>query len=167
LTCHCEESEACHADALIEEWHRQHGKPCEQEPEADYVSVSSPGSDSESVSTGSDRELAMAADFSREALAEEFDPLDEGEAPHQPLPEAGLWVHVKWGTWHQGSTNPSKLLCSRKLDLRSVRRYARMGAWPRSTVTWCATCLKRAQPDGAEAASIDVGSSTASEEDTD
>jgi hypothetical protein len=151
LACYCRDSQVCHADVIIELY-----KEALQSVEGERLATQeAPSSDSE----GSDDEASAAADSPRSRAARvEFQrsSIMDGVAAEErhcdadaitalmegPIPAHGLFVHAKIGTWHKGSSSSDKLACKRNTTTNGIQRYARMGAWPATSSTWCSDCKK-------------------------
>ena len=146
LVCHCKLSQSCHGDILVQAWHAQSDAGAFSGEGPDPEEETSSPSSSDSESEKSDQDLAVGAEFCREAIVNDIAAGAMSAGCPLELPAGGLWMHSKWGTWHKGCADLENIGCGRKLSESSLDRYLRMGAWPGRTVAWCQIRLKRAEP---------------------
>jgi len=143
LVCLCPLELKCHGDVLIKLFHEvTTSVPSTPVVDSPRSSSSDDELSDESTSTDlSDREKAAHVEASHEKVADELCEAAGEDDIAEELPEGGLWVHAKRGTWHIGSTDDEdKFMCSRARIFRGKCAYVRMGAWPMRTTAWCTPC---------------------------
>ena len=89
---------------------------------------------------------ALASDFSRARAVAGSDPPrtpdeDDEASEELALPPGGLFTHVKYGTFHVGSTDSSERLGCGKLR---TGVYLPVMAWPEASESWCKACAPMA-----------------------